>query len=274
MVGLAAMENINIRPQIVTLTTDWTQHDYYTGMLSGRLLSISPDFNIVELSHRVPPFDHIHAAFVLKHSFENFPPGTIHLCMVNAENTDGKQMLLFEYRNHYLIVPDNGILGLIVKEPPAKVFAFPYGDKSSFASLDAATSAVKALVGSTELNDMAVITNSYRLSVPLRAAIDDSTITGSVVYIDSYLNAITNVSHDLFERIGKGRRFTVYVQSFNYKIDEIVKTYSDVEEGELLALFNSLNLLEIALNNGFAAEMHALRVGSSIMVKFHDDKTN
>ncbi|HNV51419.1 MAG TPA: SAM-dependent chlorinase/fluorinase, partial [Tenuifilaceae bacterium] len=66
-------------------------------------------------------------------------------------------------------------------------------------------------------------------------------------------------------------RFTIYVQSFNYRIDEIVKTYSDVEEGELLALFNTLNLLEVALNNGFAAEMHALQVGSSIMVKFHDN---
>jgi len=265
------MEKGNSKTQIITLTTDWNRHDYYIGMLTGRLLSISPNLNIVELSHEVPPFDHIHAAFVLKHSFENFPAGTIHLCLVNTENTEGKQLLLFEYRNHYLIIPDNGILGLIAKDTPKKVFSFPYEDSSSFASLDAAASAVKALISDSELDDIAIITENYKQSIPLRAAIDDTTITGSVIFIDSYLNAITNISRDLFERVGKGRRFTIYVQSFNYRIDEIVKTYSDVEEGELLALFNTLNLLEIALSNGFVAEMHALQVGSSIMVKFHDN---
>ncbi len=266
------MENNSSKTQIITLTTDWNRNDYYTGMLSGRLLSISPNLNIVELSHKVPSFDHIHAAFVLKHSFEFFPEGTIHLCMVNTENTEGKQMLLFEYRKHFLIIPDNGILGLITKEPPKKVFAFPFDDSNSFASLDAATSAIKALISNSELDDISIITENYKSSIPLRAAIDDTTITASVIFIDSYQNAITNISKDLFDRIGKGRKFTIYVQSFNYRIDEIVKTYSDVEEGELLALFNSLNLLEIALNNGFIAEMHALQVGSSIMVKFHDNQ--
>lgn len=265
------MENGNSKTQIITLTTDWNRHDYYIGMLTGRLLSISPNLNIVELSHKVPPFDHIHAAFVLKHSFENFPKGTIHLCLVNAENTEGKQLLLFEYREHFIIVPDNGILGLISKDLPKKVFSFPYGERTSFASLEAATSAVRMIVNNSELNDLAVITDNYKSSIPLRAAIDDTTITGSVIFIDSYLNAITNISRDLFERVGKGRRFTIYIQSFSYRINEIVKTYSDVEEGDLLALFNSLNLLEVALNNGFVAEMHALNVGSSIMVKFHDN---
>ncbi len=265
------MENGSSKTQIITLTTDWNRNDYYIGMLTGRLLSISPNLNIVELSHKVPPFDHMHAAFVLKHSFENFPTGTIHLCLVNTENSEGKQLLLFEYRNHYLIIPDNGILGQITKDIPKQVFSFPFEDSSSFASLSAAASAVKVLISDSELNDIAVITENYIPSTQLRAAIDDTTISGCVIFIDSYLNAITNISRDLFERVGKGRRFTIYVQSFNYRIDEIVKTYSDVDEGELLALFNSINLLEIAMNNDFIAQLHALKVGSSIMVKFHDD---
>ena len=73
------MENGNSKTQIITLTTDWNRHDYYIGMLTGRLLSISPYLNIVELSNKVPPFDHMHAAFVLKHSFENFQIGRAHV---------------------------------------------------------------------------------------------------------------------------------------------------------------------------------------------------
>ena len=66
----------------------------------------------------------------------------------------------------------------------------------------------------------------------------------------------------------KGRKFSIYVQSFSYKIEEIVENYADVEDGDMLALFNSLNLLEIAIRNGFLTELLALSVGSSIMVKF------
>lgn len=264
------MENGSSGTQVITLTTDWNRHDYYIGMLTGRLLSIAPSLNVVELSHKVPPFDHAHAAFVLKHCFESFPKGTIHLCMVNADSTPSRQLLLFEHRGHHLIVPDNGVMGLVAGDAPSRVFAFPYGE-GSFASLDAAASAVEALVSHAEQSEIAAKAGRYTPVTQLRAAIDSNTISGSVVFIDSYLNAITNISCDLFERVGKGRRFTIYIQSFNYQINEIVKTYSDVEEGELLALFNSINLLEVAMFNDFVAQMHSLKVGSSIMVKFFDD---
>ena len=46
------------------------------------------------------------------------------------------------------------------------------------------------------------------------------------------------------------------------------KTYQEVKEGELLGLFNSFNLLEIAIRNGYAAEMLSLNVGGSVSVVF------
>lgn len=254
--------------RIVTLTTDWNQNDYYVGILCGRLLSIEPTLRIVELSHRVPPFDYIQAAFIMRGCFENFPPGTIHICMVNSDSTTSKQLLLFELKGHFMIVPDNGIVGLITEFAPDRVYSIPFEEHSSFGSLSAVASAMNMLLFNSNLADIALIAGTYKQNINIRAASDESSITGSVIYVDSYQNAITNITREQFEQVRKGRKFSIYVQSFSYKIEEIVENYADVEDGDMLALFNSLNLLEIAIRNGFLTELLALSVGSSIMVKF------
>ena len=97
--------------------------------------------------------------------------------------------------------------------------------------------------------------------------IDESTINGSVIYIDSFRNAITNISRELFDQIGKGRPFEIFVQSNHYKINRINKKYSDSSTGEMLALFNSLGLLEIAINSGNAADLLNLSVNSVVRIK-------
>ncbi|HPM89499.1 MAG TPA: SAM-dependent chlorinase/fluorinase [Tenuifilaceae bacterium] len=254
--------------RIVTLTTDWNQNDYYVGILCGRLLSIEPTLRIVELSHRVPPFDYIQAAFIMRGCFENFPPGTIHICMVNSDSTTSKQLLLFELKGHFMIVPDNGIVGLITEVAPDRVYSIPFEEHSSFGSLSAVASAMNMLLFNSNLADIALMAGTYKQNINIRAASDESSITGSVIYVDSYQNAITNITREQFEQVRKGRKFSIYVQSFSYKIEEIVENYADVEDGDMLALFNSLNLLEIAIRNGFLTELLALSVGSSIMVKF------
>jgi hypothetical protein len=93
-------------------------------------------------------------------------------------------------------------------------------------------------------------------------------IIGKVVYIDSFSNAITNITKDLFYRVADNRKFQIFVQSNANKINKISKTYNESPEGELLALFNSLNLLEIAMNGGNAAEILSLNTNSTIRIRF------
>lgn len=265
------MNKGNTVNRIVTLTTDWNRHDYYQGVLVGKILSIFNDVRIIELTHDITPFDYIKASFVIKSSYKAFPPKSVHLCLVNSDSTKGNQMLLTQAENRYLLLPDNGMIGLITDSPIDTVYSFPIAPDSTFGSLDAVLTALEAVWGEKSINDFAVAPSGFKQNIPLRAASDSNSITGNVIYIDSYQNVITNINRDQFERARKGRRFTIFVQSFSYKIDTIVRSYSEVDEGELLALFNSLNLLEIAVYNGFIAELLALEVGSSIMIKFYDD---
>lgn len=263
------MSDTNNRYPTITITSDWRQHDFYSGMLKGRLVSACPGINIIDISHDIPSFNTHHAAFVLRHSYLCFPIGTIHLVMVNSESGLKSRILLTEQNEHLFIVPDNGILGLLFSTPPEKVYCVDFEPNGSYASLDYIIPIVQKIFNGTPINSIGELANDVDLKIALRATIDDSVINGSIIYIDSYHNAITNISQKLFDRVGNGRKFDIYVQSNFNRVSFISKSYNEVEMGELLALFNSANLLEVAIRNGYAAELLNLSVGGGVRVKFY-----
>lgn len=256
--------------RILTLTTDWNQNDFYTGVLKGKLISACPDLNIIEITNQVPIFNLNHAGFVLRHSYHHFPKGTIHLVMVNSENGRLERVISFVYNDHFFILPDNGLIGLMFKEPPQSVFAFPFEAQGSFASLDSSLKAIKSLHNGNDLESVAESVTNFEQRIPLRATIENNAITGNIIYIDSYFNAITNVSKGLFDRVRQNRRFEIFVQSQHNKVSSISTSYNNVDSGELVALFNSAGLLEIAINNGYAAQLLNLSNGSSVRIKFYE----
>lgn len=255
---------------ILTLITDWNQHDYYNGVLKGQLVSVCPNLKVVEITNQIPTFNLNNAAFVLKHSYRHFPKGTVHLVMVNNESCKSQRMLAFIHDDHYFIVADNGLIGLLFEESPNAVFEFPFGSKSSFSSLDSCVKAINLIVNNGGFDNHSQPITNFDQRIPLHATIEKSAITGSIIYIDSYFNAITNVTEELFEKVRQGRKFEIFVQSQHNRVDRISKTYNEIDVGELLVLFNSEGLLEIAINNGYAAQLLNLSVGSSIRIKFLD----
>ena len=102
--------------------------------------------------------------------------------------------------------------------------------------------------------------------MPFRAASMGDIIRGTIEYIDSYGNMMSNISEALFIQVGKGREFKI--EFARYDINKISKTYSDVPEGEILALFNSTKQLEIAMNRDKANSMLGLKLNDSITIHF------
>ena len=105
--------------------------------------------------------------------------------------------------------------------------------------------------------------------LPLRATIDKDVIIGSIIFIDSYGNAISNITREIFYRVFENREFRISIQSNKNYTEHISNTYSDVPVGDLLARFNSLDLLEISINGANVSELLSLEVGSVVRVD-HD----
>jgi S-adenosylmethionine hydrolase len=257
---------------IITLTTDWHKSDYYIGSVKGKILSIDPTVQIVDISHQVQPFNIMQAAFILRNSCFNFPKGTIHLVAVNAALSKKRSLLIVDRAGHYFITSDNGIAGLLGGDKPDAVYKVDNGSAVNFLSLDVFIDTAFHIIHGDTFGKFSKKTEDYESQIALRPVIDKNLINGSVIYIDSFSNAITNITRETFQKVGQGKLFEIYIQSNHYKIDRVNETYSDSVSGELLAIFNSIGLLEIAINHGNAAELLNLTINSAIRIKFYDEK--
>ena len=256
---------------IITLTSDWNENDYYVASLKGQLLSACPEARIIDISHNIKTFNSSQAAYVLRNSFPHFPDNTIHIIAVNTEPGEGGQLLGARKDNHFFLCADNGILGLLEGNEPEVVVRLTgnYQDKpDTFLALSVFASAACALSAGTPLSKLGSPAEDYDKQTPLRATIEDNTIIGSVIHIDSYQNAITNISEELFNRVGNKRPFVIYVQSKHYTINKINQRYNESDPGDLLAIFNSSGALEIAMREGNAAGLIRLTTNSTIRVEF------
>jgi len=259
----------------VTLISDWKSADYYIGAIKGRILSQCPQAVIVDVNHQVTNHNISQAAFVLKYSYSNFPKGSIHLVAVNSEAAKDKPIVAVKYDGHFFIAADNGIFHLFMDGVPETIVEISEKDVAgSFPELDLFADAAAKLANGKALDKLGQKRDKLFKRLPVLAAIEESVIIGQVVYIDSYRNVITNVTKDLFEQVGKNRPFQIYVQSKSNKISKINKSYNQTSEGELLAIFNSVGHLEIAIRNGKVAELLNLTTSSSIRIVFEDKKGN
>ena len=256
---------------IITLTTDLGLKDYYVGSIKGAIYSQVPNATVVDISHEVPKFDIAQAAFIIANTFREFPEGSIHILGVNPEETADTPHLVVVYDGHYFIGADNGIFSLIFEKEPERIVELNIMQDTDFLTFPTKDVFVKAACHLARGGTLAVIgkpTTNINERTMLRAVVDGSTIRGMVIYIDSYGNVITNISRNLFKKVGKGRPFTISFRVSRYDIHEIHNTYKDVPEGEKLALFGSTGFLEVAINHGNANSLLGLRISDMIRVEF------
>ena len=258
---------------IITLTSDWKENDFYVASLKGKLLSACPEAQIIDINHRIKSFNSSHAAYIVRNAYPHFPENTIHIIAVNTEPENGVELLAARKDKHYFLCADNGILGLLGGTEPDEVITLTEHCKEepdTFIALSVFARIACELSKGTAMKKLGSPAKDYNRQIPLRATIEDLTITGSVIHIDSYQNAITNISQELFKRVGNGNAFEIYVQSKYNMINRINKQYNETDPGDLLAIFNSSGLMEIAIRNGNAAGLLNLDKNSTIRVEFKE----
>jgi len=254
---------------IITLTTDLGLKDYYVSAIKGTILKQLPQANIVDISHQVPVYNIQDAAFILKNAYQNFPTGSIHIIGVKDELSPSTPHVAVEANGHFFISSDNGIFSLLLDNAPDKVIELTIDSGNSyltFPTRDVFAMAACKLAKGDSIDSLGQPKTQLLQRIPFRAANIGNMIKGTVTYIDSYGNVITNISERLFSEIGKGKEFRI--EFARYSINKISKQYNNEREGEILALFNSAGMLEIAMNNDKASSMLNLKLNDSITVHF------
>ena len=202
---------------IITLTTDLGTVDHYVSAVKATILRQLDNANIVDISHDIPSFNIIHAAFVLKNVYQEFPAGSIHIIGVNAETNEDNSHLAVYANGHYFVGTDNGIFSLLLDLKPDKIVEitttrdsdnenFPVKDVFAKAACHIARGGTLEIIG-TEIKQFS------KEFAKLEALHDKNSIRGSIIHIDHYGNAITNISQRLFKDVAKGRAYTINLGS-------------------------------------------------------------
>jgi S-adenosyl-L-methionine hydrolase (adenosine-forming) len=259
---------------IITLTTDLGITDHYVGAVKAAILRQLPEASVVDITHQIPAFNVRHAAFVLRNCYQEFPQGTIHIVGVDAEAKIEAPHIAIYANNHYFVGAENGIFSLILDVKPDKIVELNISQDSQNLTFPTKDIFVKAACHIARGGTLEVIGNlKENFSIErasFKATFDKDSIRGSVIHVDSYGNAITNIRKDLFKQVAKGRNFSIHVGNRDhYVIHKIHQKYTDVAGGEAVALFISTGQMEIAMNEGSASTLMGLHLNDIIRIEFH-----
>ena len=261
---------------VITLTTDFGHDSPYVAALKGVILSINPTATVVDLTHSVPPQDVLAGAVVLADTCGWFPPGTIHLGVVDPGVGTARKIVCLSGGDHLFVGPDNGLLALAAAAGPPTVahevtnsrFRLPEISRT-FHGRDIMAPAAAYLSLGISPDDLGPQLEQFvRLKLPEPAVFPDR-IEGEVLLIDSFGNAITNITGGHLARVfGRdGASPGNWVVAWGpHEIRGSVGTYGDAEPGTPVALIGSAGRLELAVVQGSAAAALAIERGERVAV--------
>ncbi len=257
---------------LITLTTDFGLQDPFVGVMKGVLLARLPAARIVDLTHGVLPHWPAEAGFWLSKAALYFPPGTVHVAVVDPGVGTSRRILMVEALEQIFLAPDNGLLGPVLEKfSPSAVWElqterqptlFAHRISATFHGRDLFAPAAAALAsGTLQLSQLGVRTSNWVPGWIEEPVLDGNKISGVVVTIDHFGNLITNIPGDLLRRMTDP-----HVPIAGKKL-AVRRTYGDVAPGEDLALINSFDVLEIARSQGNAADALGLERGAPVVVQ-------
>ncbi len=262
---------------IITLTTDFGTRGIFVGVMKGVIFSINPDAKIIDIAHDIEP-QNIHAgAFLLNSAYHYFPHGAIHLGVIDPGVGSTRRAIAVETEDYYFVVPDNGVLSYVLSTEKVLRSVNLTNSKyflpqlsGTFHGRDIFAPVAAHLSRGVPFDALGEQITQLRRIPILTPQTSESEIVGHILYIDRFGNLITNISQKLFESAGKGRVFVIYID--DRRIQRICRAYLDVPIGELLSIFSSFGTLEIAINQGNAAEMLGIEEGCSIIIRFQRNR--
>lgn len=269
--------------KIITLTTDMGLSDHYVAALKGSIYKLDPEVTIVDISHHIRPFDIVQASYSLQSVFEDFPEGTVHISGLDSEpvinSSEGCYPAIMKYKGHYFVSNDNGFFALMLKEEEPEGFwliddALSQPSGFRFPTKNIFVPAAVKLSNGEKPETIASPQTEWNRAFTFNPVIEENLIKGSIIHIDHYGNAVTNISRELFARFEEGTPFTILFRKRDYYIDTISGSYNEVQPGERVAIFNSNDHLEIAINkgargaNGGADTLFGLHVGDVVRIEF------
>jgi S-adenosyl-L-methionine hydrolase (adenosine-forming) len=237
--------------RIVTFLSDFGTADGYVAQVKARLLSLCPGAVIVDITHEVGSYDLLSAGWVLSTTYPYFPPGTVHLCVVDPGVGTSRAVLAVEKGGHVFVGPDNGVFSfLFPAESVTRVDWRPEGPVSpTFHGRDVfAPVAAEILKGVPPRS----------LGPPMESPVRLDLSRDMIVHVDRFGTLVTNIP---CARLAPGCTLRVG----GARIYAMAATFSDIPHGEPALICGSAGTVEVAVNMGSASGLLGAAAGQEVV---------
>lgn len=264
-------------PATVLFLTDFGLKDGAVAACKGVMVSIAPALRIVDLTHDIAPYDIQAAGEVLEQALPFYPSGTVAVAVVDpGVGSERKATAILTKQGHILVGPDNGIFTLVMQTEgveravelrESRYFRAPQAS-STFHGRDIFAPVAAHLTAGTPLDSLGPPIVPMQLDVrPARVA--DGRVVGAVRYIeDPYGNVVTDIPAALLDSVQArvGDSLEIRLRSRMLRLPWR-RTFSDVPQGQALALMHSRGLMSFSINQGSFATRFAIRRGDSVSIR-------
>lgn len=253
----------------IALITDFGTQDSYVGVMKGVIATLAPTAQLIDITHDLPPQDLSAARFTLLCAYPYLPPGSIFLVVVDPGVGTSRRAIALQTCQGFFVGPDNGVLSGVLENESIlaaveltnpKVWRVPH-PSDTFHGRDIFAPVAAHLANGISLGALGPSVDPQSLiRLPLSSPVVTTTgWAGAVQYIDRFGNAATNIPASAVDS-------GPWALTLGQTTLPGAKTYGKVAPGAALALVGSHGFVEIAVNQGSAQQMLALKVGDRILI--------
>ena len=241
---------------IITFISDFGDRDWFVAAVKGQILRANPKATVIDITHRIAPHDVRSAAFVVRSTYLDFPPATVHLVVIDPGVGSTRKPIIVQSQDYVFVGPDNGVFSYILTDT-SRVFAIDVAGEVSttFHARDIfAPTAGRLSRGEEPKNLGTTISDYVRFSFP-GIQTTGKEVHGEIIYIDHFGNLITNIP------------ISTAVTSVHIAKQQIAvkKCYAEVHQGDLIVVKGSAGFYEIAANMASAKSILGASTGMRIV---------
>lgn len=260
--------------KLLTFLTDFGSNSKYIAQMKGVALSIT-DARIVDISHKITPYNIREGAFILKSSVPYFPVGSVHVAVVDPGVGTDRRGIVIATRSQILVGPDNGLLipaarylgNFTVYEIRNRNLMLK-NVSNTFHGRDIFTPVASHILNGILFEQIGpIITDFINLDFGVYDITNQSAL-GKVIYFDNFGNIITNIEGTKLKQVIEfDRELMVLIGGKKLKIP-FVKSYNFAKPKDILSTIGSSNLFEIAQNQGNAAKNLKVKLDDEVKIIF------
>lgn len=259
---------------LIAILTDFGERDFYVAAMKAVIKNICPSVEIIDITHQVRKWSILDAAYILSCCYDDFPKGTVFLVVVDPGVGTKRLPIAIKSRNYHWVAPDNGVAftaaqrdGILEARIIENEKLFWRKKSFTFHGRDIFAPTAAHLACGFDFEQIGSVLKNPVLVKEYRVEFLENGLVGYVVHIDDFGNVALSITDKQLSEVGIRYGDTVVVEIRGERFNiPFVQSFGKVRKESPLLLVNSCERLEIAINQGNAAEVFSLSLGDKVKI--------